>query len=360
MTGVKALPRVRWQDAMARASAEAPLSEEDIVTLLESDPDEAQELFRVADRIRRKYMGDWVHLRGLIEFSNVCRRHCEYCGLRAGNRAIDRYRMSLEEILECVRMADRMGIRSVVLQSGEDPWYTVERLEELIRAVKATAQVAVTLSIGERSREDYRRLRRAGADRYLLKHETADEGLYRSLHPDSRFRDRLRCLLDLIAEDFQVGSGCMVGLPGQTTRMLAQDVILFRELELDMIGIGPFLPSPHTPLWNAAPGTVELTLKMVAVTRLVTKNAHMPATTALTTLDPLGREKAWQAGANVVMPLLTPIRYREQYQIYPDRACLRDDPEHCMGCLALRVASVGRWIFPGCGDSVKHPVHAHA
>lgn len=349
----------RWQEAIDAARAGSALSGAEIVALLESDPAQSQELFELADGIRRRYMGDWVHLRALIEFSNICKRQCDYCGLRAGNGAIDRFRMPLEEIVACVRKAERMGIKSVVLQSGEDPWYTIERVEELIRAVKAASQVAITLSLGEWSREDYRRMRRAGADRYLLKHETAEADLFRSLHPDGVLAERLQCLRDLAAEDFQVGSGCMVGLPGQTTEMLAKDVLLFKELDVDMIGIGPFIPSPHTPLAHFPAGSVDMTLKMVAVTRIVTKNAHMPATTALTTLDPMGREKAWAAGANVVMPLLTPIHYREHYQIYPDRACLRDDPEKCMGCLSLRVASVGRWISPGYGDSVKHPVHAH-
>lgn len=349
-----------WQQAMARARADRELGFEDIVALLESDAHEAQELFALADGVRRRHVGQAIHLRGLIEFSNVCRRQCTYCGLRSMNGAIDRYRMPPDEILACVRQADRLGIRSVVLQSGEDPWYTVERLEALVRAVKETADVAVTLSVGERSLAEYRRLRLAGADRYLLKHETADAGLYRSLHPDGRLEDRVRCLRDLSAAGFQVGSGCMVGLPGQTTRMLARDVMLFRELDVDMAGIGPFLPNPCTPLGQAAPGTVAMTLKMVAVTRLVTRTAHLPATTALTTLDPLGREKAWQAGANVVMPLLTPLHYREHYQIYPGRACLRDDPEHCIGCLGLRIAGVGRTIDRGYGDSLKGLEKAHA
>lgn len=347
-----------WEKAIEHAALEAELTKEELVCLLESTPEQAEVLFRVADEIRRRYVGDEIHLRGLIEFSNVCKRQCNYCGLRAGNMAIQRYRMTIEEVVEVARKASAMGFKSLVLQSGEDPVYTIERITELIRAVKAAEDVAITLSIGEWSREDYQRMRDAGADRFLLKQETANSELYRSLHPDCDYHERQRCLRDLAAVGFQVGSGCMVGLPGQTTEMLAADLILFRELEVDMAGIGPFIPNPKTPLGHAERGAVFMTLKMVALARIVTKNAHLPATTALTTLDPLGREKAWKAGANVVMPLLTPMKYREHYQIYPDKACLMDDPTHCWGCLHARIASVGRKASTGYGHSFKERSHA--
>lgn len=346
------------ESALARARAEDELTKAELVCLLESTPEEAEALFAAADACRRRHVGDEIHLRGLIEFSNICRRQCDYCGLRAGNAGIQRYRMSVEEVVEVARKASAMGFKSLVLQSGEDPGYPISRIEELVRSVKAAADVAVTLSVGEWSREDYARMRAAGADRYLLKHETANAELYRSLHPDCDFHERQRCLRDLAAVGFQVGSGCMVGLPGQTTEMLAEDLLLLRELDVDMAGIGPFIPNPRTPLGNHPSGSVFMTLKMVALARLVTRNAHLPATTALTTLDPRGREKAWMAGANVVMPLLTPMKYREHYQIYPDKACLMDDPTHCWGCLHGRIASVGRVASTGYGDSFKERPHA--
>lgn len=333
-----------WETAIRKARDEEELSLWEIVALLESDDAEAQELFAVADAIRRGYVGDEIHLRGIIEFSNYCRRDCLYCGLRRSNRPLVRYRMPLEEIVEHAKMAASIGFRSVVLQSGEDPWYTIERIEQLVRSVRSAADVAITLSIGERSREEYQRMRLAGADRYLLKHETADEGLYRALHPDCVYGERLRCLRWLREVGFQVGAGSMVGLPGQTTEMMAEDILLLRDLDVDMAGIGPFIPNPETPLGGASRGTAEMTLKMVALARIATRRAHIPATTALSTIDPLGREKAWRAGANVVMPNVTPIHYREHYRIYPDKACLFDEIRHCWGCLHRRVASVGRRV----------------
>lgn len=351
-----------WHHALAQVHAGTGVTSDAVVTLLESDPDQCRELFALADAVRHRHVGDGIHLRGLIEFSNHCKRGCTYCGLRGGNRKLPRFRMTLDEIVDCARQGARMGFKSLVLQSGEDPWLTIDWIEDLIRAVKAAAGVALTLSIGEWSREDYRRMRQAGADRFLIKHETADEDLYRALHPGSRFSERLQCLKDLKAEGFQVGSGCMVGLPGQTLAMLARDVLLFKELDVDMVGIGPFIPNPDTPLGTQeimpAAERVALTLKMVAVTRILTKDSHMPATTALTTLDPLGREKAWQAGANVVMPLLTPMSYREHYQIYPDKVCLKDDPTQCWGCLNLRIAALGRHVAEDPGHRIKERLHA--
>lgn len=342
-----------WDAALRKARREEELSLREMTALLESDAEQMRELLAVADEIRRRYAGDEIHLRGIIEFSNYCRRNCLYCGLRRGNGSLQRYRMPLEEIVECARTASRIGFKTVVLQSGEDPWYTIERVEQLVRAVKSAADVAVTLSIGERPRDEYRRMRAAGADRYLLKHETADESLYRSLHPDCRYAERLRCLRWLREVGFQVGAGCMVGLPGQTTEMMARDILLLRDLEVDMAGIGPFIPNPETPLGDEPGGTVEMTLKMIALARIATKIAHIPATTALSTIDALGREKAWRAGANVVMPNVTPIHYREHYRIYPDKACLFDETRHCWICLHRRIASVGRRVGTDHGHSYQ-------
>lgn len=317
-------------------------------------PEEVQALFDVADGVRRRYVGDDIYLRGLIEFSNVCRRSCLYCGLRAPNAKVERYRMPIAEIVETAERAYHLGFRTVVLQSGEDPWYTVERMCEIIRSIKSRVDLAVTLSIGERPREEYAAMKEAGADRYLLRHEAADAGLYASLHPDLRYEERLRCLRWLRELGYQVGAGSMVGLPGQTLEMLAKDILILRELEVDMVGIGPFIPNPETPLGSAPRGSVEMTLKMVALARIVTREALIPVTTALASIDPLGREKAFLAGANVVMPNVTPLKYRAEYRIYPNKACLTDDAEHCQGCLALRIASVGRRIGTGYGHSPRH------
>ena len=345
--------KLAWHAAMRKARNEDELSLQEIVALLESDEEQMQELFAVADAIRQRYVGDEIHLRGIIEFSNYCKRDCNYCGLRRGNKMLTRYRMPLEEIVESAKMASSIGFRSVVLQSGEDPWYTIERVEELVRAVKSAADVAITLSIGERSPEEYKRMRLAGADRYLLKHETADEELYRALHPDCIYSERLQCLRWIREAGLQVGAGSMVGLPGQTVEMMAKDILLLRDFDADMAGIGPFIPNPNTPLGCASRGTAQMTLKMVALARIVTKDAHIPATTALSTIDPLGREKAWRAGANVVMPNVTPMHYREHYQIYPDKACLFDETKHCWMCLHRRVASVGRTVSKDYGHSYK-------
>lgn len=347
-----------WQGAMARARAEEELSLDDLVALLESDAHEVRELFELADLVRRRYTGDWVHLLGVIEFSNICQNQCGYCGLRAPNRSIERYRMTVDEIVASARAAEAMGLRSIVLQSGEDAGFTIDRVEETIRAIKEATRLSVTLSIGEWSREDYARMRRAGADRYLLKLETSDPDLFMAIHPDGGYGPRMQALEDLVAEDFHVGSGTLVGLPGQTTEMLARDLMLFRDYEVDLISITPFVPNPETPLGEHAPGSVDMALKMMAVARIVTRNAHIPITTALRMLDPDARQKAWRAGANEAMPILTPERYREHYRLYPQRAELKEDPRQTVGGLGEQAASVGRWVSPGFGESLKHPPYA--
>lgn len=347
------LTTMKFETALAKAERDEPLGLHDIATLLRAEGDRQQALFELADAVRQRFMGDEIYLRGLIEFSNCCGRHCLYCGLRAPNRNVARYRMPLDEIVETAKLAERLGIGTVVLQSGEDTWWTTARVVELVRQIKRTADVAITLSIGERPREDYRAFRRAGADRFLIRHETADPDLYGQLHPDMSYERRIQCLRDLRAEGYQVGAGSMVGLPGQTVEMLAADILLLLEMDVDMAGIGPFIPHPDTPLGSSAPGTVEMTLKMVALARIVTRNAHIPATTALATLDPMGREKAFAVGANVVMPNLTPKKYRENYTIYPNKRCITEDVDRCMPCLRLRIEGSGRRIGKGYGHSLK-------
>ncbi|MDD2702726.1 MAG: [FeFe] hydrogenase H-cluster radical SAM maturase HydE [Candidatus Omnitrophica bacterium] len=329
------------------------LSRQEISGILRNkDKGKARSLFAEADRLRRQYTGDDVHLRGIIEFSNHCRQDCLYCGLRRSNKNLIRYRMPPKEILSVSKSARRADIRTVVLQSGEDPQYNIGEFCGLIGKIKKL-DVAVTVCIGECSYADYRRLKEAGADRYLLKFETSDAVLYKKFRPGNTLSRRLECLAWLKKLKFQVGSGIMVGLPGQTFESIAGDILIFEKLGLDMIGIGPFIPHPDTPLAGSKRIDLGTVLKVVAITRMVTGNAHIPATTAVGSIDAVGREKALQAGANVVMPDLTPARYRRYYDIYPGKICVGEDAEECLPCLYRRIQSIGRRVSVTRGDSLK-------
>lgn len=323
------------------------------VLLQLQQPDELELLWQAADTVRARYMGDEIWLRGLLEFSNYCGRNCLYCGIRCKNDRIERYRMTKEEILDCVGSISAHGIGTVVLQSGEDPWWTADRLADLVAAIKDSYDIAVTLSVGYRSRRDYQLWREAGADRYLIRHEAANPELYSSVHPDSSLHERVEALLNLKELGYETGSGCIVGLPGQTASDLALDIDLARRLEVDMFGVGPFIPHPDTPLGQKPGGDALMTYKVIAVARLVLRDVHMPVTTALATLEPMGRELGWQRGANVVMPNATPNPYRQRYELYQNKRCLDDALSHCTGCLARRIASVKRIIGDGYGGSYK-------
>lgn len=332
---------------------EQELTREDIICLLKLEDEEAlAELYRLADSYREKYVGDEVHLRGLIEFSNHCRKNCFYCGIRRGNRKAERYRMSVEEILENVAAAEKLGYKTVVLQSGEDLYYTADMLTELVERIKQRFDVAVTFSIGERPYEEYHRLYNAGADRFLIRFETSNRELYQKLHPDSNYDERMTALKWLKEIGYQVGSGIMIGLPGQTAEDLADDILTFREMELDMVGVGPYICHGETPLAGNPNGTVEMTYKVIALTRIVTRYANIPATTALATLRQAdGREAALQAGANVVMPNVTPVKYRALYELYPAKVCISENAEQCHGCIHGRIFSIGRLVSQGYGHS---------
>jgi len=334
---------------------EENLNKRDLVTLLElNNEEEVEILFKKADIVRQKYVGNEVHLRGLIEFSNICRKNCRYCGIRSANSEIKRYRMPVDEIIQTAKMAESFGYRTVVLQSGEDPFYTLNILIDLIRRIKQETNMAVTLSIGERSKEEYQQMYEAGADRFLLRFETSNPKLYHSLHPDSDFEQRMQILIWLKDIGYQVGSGIMIGLPGQTLEDLAIDILKFKELDLDMIGVGPYISHPDTPLAGSVNGTADMTLKVIALTRIVTRNTHIPATTALATLRPEdGREKALQSGANVVMPNVTPLKYRELYELYPAKICIHEAAEQCHSCIRQRISKVGRSISTDYGHSPK-------
>ncbi len=321
--------------------------------LFEDDPEKTRSLFEAADRVRRENVGDEVHIRGIIEFSNYCRKDCLYCGLRKSNDRLFRYRMSLEQIYEAASEARRLDFKTVVLQSGEDTAYSVQELCDLISKLKKNLRLAVTLCIGERTFEEYKMFKEAGADRYLLKFETSSPALFRALKPDSSYEARLQCLEWLRKLEYQVGSGNIVGLPGQTAASLADDILLFQKLDLDMIGIGPFIPHPNTPLKDDKAGTLDMTLKVLALTRLVTRNTHLPATTAVGTIDAVGRQKTLACGANVIMPNATPKEFRRHYQIYPDKICIDESPQNCRFCIEGMVSFLGRRIGRDYGDTLK-------
>ncbi len=327
------------------------MTRDEIIYLLSSDDKAA--LFGEADRVRRLHVGHAIHLRGLIEFSNACGRDCTYCGLRRSNRDVERYRMSVDEIFDTAKTAAGLGYKSLVLQSGENCQYPMNDMCALLRRIKAEIGIAITLSMGEKTLAEYTALKQAGADRYLLRFETSSENLFAELKPDSSFKERFQCLAWLRDAGFQVGSGIMVGLPGQTVEMLADDILLMEKLDLDMIGIGPFIANPQTPLKDAPSGTLDMTLKAVAILRIITKNAHIPATTAMGSIEPGGREKALRCGANVLMPNVTPTKYRKHYQLYPNKICIKDQPGDCAMCIAGLVQSLGRTIATDAGHSLK-------
>lgn len=323
------------------------LAKEEIVELLKNN-EINEELFKAADKVRKKYMGDDVHLRGLIEFTNICKRNCLYCGLRRDNKNLERYRLSEDEIIDFATKAVSYGYKTLVLQGGEDDYFTVERMTKIVKKIKELG-VAITLSIGERSFEDYKALKEAGADRYLIRIETTDKNLYEELDPGMSHEERKRCLENLRELGYEVGSGSLVGLPGQNLESLADDILFFKEINADMIGIGPFIPNEDTPLAEASGGDFTLALKVMAITRLVLPDINIPATTAMETLNKQGRVIALQCGANVVMPNVTEGEYRKLYALYPGKICTGDTPAHCRGCITGKITHIGRKISDGYG-----------
>ncbi|MCX6149989.1 MAG: [FeFe] hydrogenase H-cluster radical SAM maturase HydE [Ignavibacteriales bacterium] len=330
------------------------LTREEIIYLLElSDFRDTRRLFEKADEVRKQYCGDEVHLRGIIEISNFCEQDCLYCGIRNGNNELERYRMQPDEIIETAKIISNIGIGTIVIQSGEDFAFDTDKIAYIIYSIKQDADVAVTLSLGEREFEEYKTWKYAGADRYLLKHETANPKLYSIYHQSQKVQDRLEHIEFLKSIGFQVGSGNLIGLPFQTTEDIADDLLLCKKLDVDMASFSPFVPSPNTPYWNKSIGSVELTLKTIAIGRILLKNTHIPATTAIATIDSLGREKALQVGANIVMPNFTPKIYREKYKIYPKKHNLIDDPIHGTVKIQRILASLGRKVSWSRGDSMK-------
>lgn len=329
----------------------ASYTKQELIDILRDDS-QNDWLFSLADKVRKENVGDEVHLRALIEFSSTCKRTCKYCGLRAPNHKAKRYNLSPDEIFKLAQNAVRLGYKTVVLQSGENDYYTKDMMCEIIEHVKSL-DVALTLSIGERSFEDYKAFKDAGADRYLIRIETTDEDLYRQMHPNMSFENRVKCLENLKILGYELGTGCLVGLPNQTLESLVEDILFFKKMDVQMLGIGPFIPHPNTPLFNAPVGSFTLALKVMALSRLMLPNINIPATTAMETLNPNGRILALQSGANVVMPNVTMSEFKTKYEIYPNKICINEHPNKCRGCIEGKIKSIGRYVSTGYGDSLN-------
>jgi biotin synthase len=332
------------------------LSKEELIYIIDNIDDESKEyLIQKAHETRIKHYSNKVFMRGLIEFTNYCKNECYYCGIRRGNSNADRYRLSLEKILECCKVGYDLGFRTYVLQGGEDGYFSDDKIVEIISSIKKKyPDCALTLSLGEKSYESYKRFYEAGADRYLLRHETASETHYSKLHPkEMHLSNRKNCLYQLKEIGYQVGAGFMVGSPYQTSENLAEDLKFLEELQPHMVGIGPFIPHKDTIFKNEKQGTLEMTILMLSLTRLILPKALMPATTALGTIHPQGREYGLKAGANVVMPNLSPRVVRDKYALYDNKICTGDEAAECRYCIENRIKNAGFEIDLSRGDSVE-------
>jgi biotin synthase len=335
--------------------------------LKQTQATELEKLWAHADKVRKENVGQEIHLRGLIEFSNICSRKCIYCGINASNVKVQRYQMSKEEIVGCAQTAKNLGYGTVVLQSGENKRLDAEFLANTISEIKNGTGLAVTLSVGEWESDIYKLWKKAGADRFLLRFETSNDELYRTLHPDSKkgVAERFEALELLKSIGYEIGSGVMIGLPGQNYEMLAADLLKFQELELDMIGVGPYIPHKETQLGanvqkynlneeNQVPASEDMTYKVCALARILCPKCNIPATTALATLNrEQGREYGLSRGANVIMPNVTPLKYRQMYEIYPGKACIFETAEACNVCITQRIKNIGRTVGSGSGTSPK-------
>ncbi len=334
---------------------EQTLTKEEWVRLIEGRTEETDTfLFERARKIRQQHYGKDVYIRGLIEFTNFCRNNCYYCGIRRSNQNLHRYRLTEEEILDCCRNGYELGFRTFVLQGGEDGWFTQEKMMDLIKKIKGEfPDCAITLSVGERKKEEYEAYFKAGADRFLLRHETANEEHYRFLHPkELSLQERKDCLWNLRNIGFQVGSGIMVGSPGQTAEHLAEDLLFLKELNPHMVGIGPFIPHKDTPFAKETAGTLELTLFLLGAVRLMLPKVLLPATTALSTIHPDGRKMGILAGANVVMPNLSPKENRKFYSLYDNKRCMGDEAAEGLALLQAEMEEIGYRVVSARGDSL--------
>ncbi len=344
------------KDIIDRLVKERDLTDEEFEKLILCEDKETTEyLASKAREVRESIYGKEVYLRGLIEFTNYCKNDCLYCGIRRSNKNAERYRLTEEQILNCCEVGYKLGFRTFVLQGGEDAYFSDEVLIPLIKEIKEKyPDCALTLSVGEREKDSYQKLFDAGADRYLLRHETADKEHYESLHPaELSFDHRMKCLWDLKEIGYQVGCGMMIGSPNQTVKHLIKDLRFLQEFKPEMVGIGPFIPHHDTPFADRETGSVDITLKLLSIIRIMLPEVLLPATTALGTADGLGREKGILAGANVVMPNLSPTDVRGKYLLYDNKICTGDEAAECIRCMTLRVQKVGYEVVKKRGDHIR-------
>jgi biotin synthase len=340
------------------------LEKQDIINLLNANEDETKQLFARSSEVKNEFVGNTVYFRGLIEFSNICGKNCYYCGIRAGNQKLERYNLSNDEIFDAAAFAFENHYGSVVLQSGEVAGDSFcERIEFILYEIKKrfSGKIGVTLSLGEQSEEIYQRWFNAGAHRYLLRIETSNQDLFHRIHPSDMhhsFEIRMQCLYSLKKIGYQVGTGVMMGLPFQTTEDLADDLIFIRSFDADMVGMGPYIEHPDTPLYQyhqqllPRKERLMLGLKMIAILRLMMKDINIAAATALQAIDPMGREKALRIGANIIMPNITPAQFRNKYKLYADKPCTDENPDDCTQCLETRISMTGNTVgYDQWGDS---------
>ena len=346
------MKKSEMKNLITKAECEHWLEKDEILALLKSSEFDA-DILSAADRVRKKYVGDDIHLRGLIEFSNICKNNCCYCGIRRDNRNVCRYRLNERQILDLAKKAKDYGLNTVVLQSGEDLWFDKQRMCCLLQEIKKL-DLAITLSIGEKSFDEYKAYREAGADRYLLRIETTDKDLYHKLDPEMTWDNRKRCLDDLRKLGYEVGSGIMVGLPEQSLESIANDILFFKQMDFDMLGIGPFIPHPDTPLKSEKGKDLKLSLKVMAIARMLLPEINIPATTAMEVLHPQGRIIALQSGANVLMPNVTSAENACNYTLYPGKEETIAKGGHIFDSLSEQFERIGRKTGAGYGSSLRY------
>ena len=344
------------RDIVDKLATDRDICDDELKMLLESEDSGIDEyLAEKARAVRERYYGKDVYIRGLIEFTNYCKNNCYYCGIRKGNKNANRYRLDEDAILSCADMGYDLGFRTFVLQGGEDPYFTEDRVVSIVTKLKENhPDCAITLSIGEWEYDSYNKFYDAGADRYLLRHETADKSHYESLHPrEMSYEHRMNCLCNLKEIGYQVGCGMMVGSPRQTTSHLVKDLRFIQKFKPQMVGMGPFVPHHDTQYADCPTGRAKLTLRLLSIIRLMLPDVLLPATTALGTVDPLGREKGILAGANVVMPNLSPTDVRDKYLLYDNKICTGDEAAECIRCLKGRIEKIGYHIVESRGDHIS-------
>ena len=341
-----------YKNLIDKLEKDRALSFEEYLNKKKNRKECAEYLKERANAVRLRYYSDKVYIRGLIEISSYCKNNCYYCGIRRDNKCAERYRLNIDDIIACADEGYKLGFRTFVLQGGEDNYYTDEMLCSVIKQIKNNhPDCAITLSLGERSYDSYKALKEAGADRYLLRHETANKAHYERLHPDNMsFDNRMKCINDLKALGFQTGIGFMVGSPYQTDEDLANEMLFLKSINPEMVGIGPFIPHKDTPFCNYTSGSAELTVFLLSLIRLTLPRVLLPATTALATIDPMGREKGIEAGANVLMPNLSPASVRKKYLLYDNKVCTNEEAAQCIECMKSRISGIGYKIVTERGD----------